>query len=94
MSEENPEGLDDKAQALRLIAHDFSLRASKCFVEDVYDLGYAAAQAENTRLREALRAVMLMAQTAKPTKLDAALTWRQNDGKAHAMAIAALERTP
>lgn len=42
------------------------------------------------RLADALRAVMVMAYSTEPRKLEEALTWRQNDEKAQAMAVAAL----
>ena len=53
---------------------------------------------QRDRLVEALRAVLVMADRGpQPMKLDEALTWRENDRKAHALARAALaemERKP
>lgn len=43
-------------------------------------------------LAKALRAKMQMSNTAKPTKLEAAWTWRENDEKADRMARAALTK--
>ncbi len=40
--------------------------------------------------REAIRALLTMSDTAKPTKLDAALPWRDNDLLARSMAEDAL----
>lgn len=57
----------------------------------------AAIQDANVRLiaaapalYEALKAVVIMASKGQPRKLDEALTWRENDEKARAMADAAL----
>jgi hypothetical protein len=42
------------------------------------------------KMEKALKAVLIMKDTVKPMKLDAALTWRENDEKADSMAHEAL----
>ncbi len=43
-------------------------------------------------LLEALQAVMVMWDVQQPRKLDDALTWRQNDERAHALAESAIAK--
>lgn len=54
----------------------------------------AAYEARIKRLEEALRAVLIMSRSPKPTKLDEALSWRENDELAHGLAREVLGKLP
>jgi hypothetical protein len=61
--------------------------------EEGYDhLANARLIAAAPDLLEALKALLVMCHSPEPVKLDEALTWRENDERAEAMARAAIAK--